>query len=204
MSFRCRSWRHSGAEVDVIWVPKLVSFCSSGFISVFCAGLAISTTSCPICKPIYEFAETEGQLLVLLIFTVFGAVAVWPYLPNVNWQILLYSVMSLTAVRVVAVAISLIGTQLRRETILFLGWFGPRGIASLLFGLLVLERVDTQGHNVIFTTVVVTVLMSVFAHGITALPGARWYANYLRKLEQKASVPESLPVSELPVRLPYR
>jgi NhaP-type Na+/H+ or K+/H+ antiporter len=114
------------------------SFGGSRFISVFCASLAISTTSCLICKPIYEFTETEGQLLVLLIFTVFGAVAVWPYLPNINWQILLYSVMSLTVVRVVAVAISLIGTQLQRETILFLGWFGPRGIASLLFRLLVL------------------------------------------------------------------
>ena len=116
----------------------------------------------------------------------------------------LYAVLSLTIVRIAAVAISLIGTRLKLETFLFLGWFGPKGIASILFGLLVVERSELASQGMILATVVITVLISVFVRGLTALPGAKWYAARAQTLEPKALAPEFLPVSDIPVRLPYK
>ena len=174
----------------------------NGLISAFCAGLTLGNTSRSICNCLYEFAEAEGQLLALVTFMIFGAVLVPPALDNAQVPILLYGALSLTVVRMLPVAISLTGLRLQPDTVLFLGWFGPRGIASLLYGLLVLRNSSINGRDEIFTIVVITVLMSIFAHGLTAWPGVRWYAARTEKMKDEPEMAEHVLVTEMPVRLP--
>jgi NhaP-type Na+/H+ or K+/H+ antiporter len=122
-----------------------------------------------------------------------------PALERINSTIIVYSILSLTVIRMLPVAFSLIGMKLRPLTILFLGWFGPRGVASILFGLLVLERHDIVGHEEIFMAVVVVVFVSVFAHGLSALPAANYYADHAKSLPNQ-NIPELHPITEMPIR----
>lgn len=173
----------------------------NGFIAAFVAGLAVGNTTRGVCDSLCEFAEAEGQLLALLIFMILGGVVAWPMLRDVDLRILLYGALSLTAVRVLAVAVSLVGSGLRADTILFLGWFGPRGLASIVFAVLILgSPVGPRAET--FMIVVATVLMSVFAHGLTAGPGARWYGARSDPANHRADAPELVPVTELPLRIP--
>ena len=174
----------------------------NGFLAAFCAGLTLGNTAHELCQCVHEFGEAEGQLLVLLAFAIYGAVMVFPALADWQWQIGAYAVFSLTIARSAGVAASVWGEGLRWETISFLGWFGPRGIASILYGLLMLERGNLASSELIFHIMAVTVLLSVFTHGLTALPGTRWYAH--RMASAKGSAPELTEVREMPVRLPWR
>jgi NhaP-type Na+/H+ or K+/H+ antiporter len=97
----------------------------------------------------------------------------------------------------------MIGVRLQWDSVLFLGWFGPRGIASILYGLLLLEKVNISGRDEIFSITITTVLMSVFLHGLSALPGANWYAARAEKMKEEPDMPELAPVTEMPVRLTY-
>ena len=90
---------------------------------------------------------------------------------------------------------SLIGAGLRPVTHLFLGWFGPRGLASILFGLLILDRLAIDNREPMLTVVVLTVLLSVFAHGITAVPAARAYARFMRARQDRDQLPEHMTAS---------
>ena len=176
----------------------------NGFIAAFTAGLTIGNAFRQVCGCLYEFAEAEGQLLALLTFMIFGGVLVWPMLGQLNWLIALYGVLSLAVVRMLAVAFSLIGAGLQPDTFLFLGWFGPRGLASIVFGLLALERSNIAGREEIFAIVIATVLLSVFAHGLTAAPGTNWYAARAEEMKAEPDMAEFVPVTEMPVRIPYR
>ena len=176
----------------------------NGFIAAFTAGLTIGNTSRQVCGCLYEFAEAEGQLLALLTFMIFGGVMVWPTLEHLNWLIALYGALGLAVVRMLAVAFSLIGAGLQPDTFLFLGWFGPRGLASIVFGLLALERANIDGRDEIFAIVIATVVLSVFAHGVTALPGTNWYTARAEEMKAEPDMAEFVPVTEMPVRIPYR
>lgn len=191
-----------GLSLCAYAIAELVG--GNGFIAAFCAGLTLGNTAPSICDCLYEFGEAEGQLLVLLIFMIYGSMMVFPALDSVNWQMVLYAVATLTIARMVGVAISVIGMKLRWYTILFLGWFGPRGVASILYGLLILEGDGIQGSEVMFSTMVVTVLISVFAHGLTAFPGANWYGKRMARFKATHEIPELMPRSEMPVRLSWR
>ena len=152
---------------------------------------------------IYDFAESEGQLLNLIIFFLFG-VALLPQVWNhIDAPIVIYALLSLTVIRIVPVFISLLGKHLRWETTLFLGWFGPRGLASILFVLLVLEHANLAHESLVFNTVIVTVAFSILLHGLTALPGVGTYAMALRICEARGGdlTSEQKPVSEMPLRL---
>jgi NhaP-type Na+/H+ or K+/H+ antiporter len=175
----------------------------NGFIAAFAAGLILGNSSRAICTCLFDFGESEGQLLTLLTLMVYGAVMVLPALDHINGPIVLYSILSLTVVRVLPVAISLIGVRLQWDSILFLGWFGPRGIASILYGLLVLGKVNIDGRGEIFAITITTVLLSIFAHGLTALPGANWYAARTEKMKEEPDMPELASVTEMPVRHTY-
>ena len=212
---RTRWMNHSFQQLSALAIALLVFACAetlggNGFISAFCAGLTLGNTSRVICECLYDFAETEGQLLILLTFLIFGVTLVWPAIDDLNWMIVLYAVSSLTVVRMLPVAISLIGGGFQKDTVLFLGWFGPRGVASILFGLLVLGRANISGREEIFTIVIATVLLSVFAHGLSAWPGANWYAARAEEMKGEPGMPgmpeieELVPVTEMPVRVPYR
>jgi NhaP-type Na+/H+ or K+/H+ antiporter len=120
-------------------------------------------------------------------------------LDHVDTVVVLYALLSLTVVRMIPVALSLLGKRLRGDTIVFLGWFGPRGIASILFALLVVDESMLSSREEILAIVVAVVLLSVFAHGLTASPAARWYADRLGQPEP--GMTEHDTVAEMPLRL---
>ena len=148
----------------------------NGFIAAFVAGMMLGQWTRGRCEWLYEFLEAEGQLLMLLVFLAFGVSFAAPALETASSKTVAYAVLSLTVIRIVPVAIALVGTGLRLPTVLFIGWFGPRGLASILFGILLLDKADLPHEAQIFELVMLTVLFSVVAHGISAAPLARGYA----------------------------
>ncbi len=170
----------------------------NGFIAAFTAGLAFSHLAREHCSGIQDFTEDEGELLSAITFIVFGAVLAGPALEAVSWQILGYVALSLTVVRMAPVVLALTGTRTLVETRFFAGWFGPRGLASILFALLVLEQLDSPQTELIFDTAIWTVLVSVFAHGLTASPWATRLAARLGTAPD--TQPELAPAPEMPTR----
>ena len=149
----------------------------SGFIAAFIGGLALGYIVKDAGKILIDFSEAEGQLLNLAVFFLLGIV-VLPLLFNITWQIIFYAILSLTVIRMLPVAISLIGTKLGSDSVLFIGWFGPRGLASIVLALLALDELKVfPGDTTLITVVFVTVLLSVFAHGFSASPLSNIYAK---------------------------
>ena len=169
----------------------------NGFIAAFAGGLAVGTRSREVLEGVEDFGETEGQLLTLLVFLLFGAVLL-PDLERLGWRHVIYAVLSLTLVRMLPVAISLTGTRLAPATVLFIGWFGPRGLASIIYLLLVLESGAVPGMNEIQQVVFLTVVLSIALHGATAAPLAGWYG---RRMKADRDTPEHRPVFPFPVRM---
>ena len=117
-------------------------------------------------------------------FLLFGAILLGPALGELSWALALYAVLSLTVVRMLPVVIAMWGTRARPPTLGFLGWFGPRGLASIVFAVIVVEESNLPHENVIVLAIYLTVGLSVFAHGLTAAPladrYARWYEQHPR------------------------
>lgn len=172
----------------------------NGFIAAFCAGLTVGNVSRSICRAIHEFADAEGQLLTLLIFLIFGAVLLPQAYSNLTFTGLLFAILALTVLRMLPVAISLIGTHLRGDTRWFIGWFGPRGVASIVFALVLLKEIEVPARQDIFAIAMVTVALSVFCHGLTAYPLAKWYAVRTERAKEISPAMEHEPISELPFR----
>jgi NhaP-type Na+/H+ or K+/H+ antiporter len=158
-----------------------VALHGNGFIAAFVGGLAFGTAGGRRGEPLMPFVEETGALVSLLVWLAFGAVAVAPAAKALTWQIALYAVLSLTVVRMVPVAVALVGARLGRATIGLVAWFGPRGLGSVVFALLALEELGSQtaGHAVAVITT--TVLLSVIAPGATADPLATRYARLLTR-----------------------
>ena len=146
----------------------------NGFIAAFVAGVAFGHTARDVCDQASEFTEDQGQLLTWITFMLFGVALVGPALAHADWRIILYVVLSLTVIRMVPVAVASLGSGLMAVSVAFVGWFGPRGLASILFVLLVLDG-TVPGEETVLTVVVLTVLASVVLHGFSARPLARRY-----------------------------
>ena len=142
----------------------------NGFIAAFVAGLTYGNLHVSYSKFLHEFTETESQFLAYLTFFLFGALILPDVIHHITVPIVLYALLSLTFVRMLPVAISMTGMKLGLATTAFLGWFGPRGLASLLFALLILEDLHVDQAEFIQTVVGTTVLLSVMLHGMTAAP----------------------------------
>lgn len=155
----------------------------NGFIAAFVAGLTLGSVGRNVCETLYQFGETEGQLLTLLVFLIFGAVLVPKAIAHLSVSTVAYTLLSLTVVRMLPVMISLLGTGLRGPTVAFLGWFGPRGLASILFVLLVVEEGRLDSGPLLEAVVMTTVLASAMLHGATAYPLARRYGLYATRYE---------------------
>ena len=157
----------------------------SAFIAAFVGGLALPRARKYPGKLAVQFIEDWGQLINLAVFFLFGVllVASWPELRPVHF---LYGVLSLTVIRMIPVAIALWGSGMSRATVGFVGWFGPRGLASIVLGLVYVEHVHGATNSQIGLTVTATVLLSVLAHGLTAKPGAAWYARAVESLPESA------------------
>lgn len=145
----------------------------NGFIAAFVAGLVFGNMFHGDKDFLFDFGETQGMLLTLVTFFFFGLTMVPMLFKSMEWSFVIYGVLSLTLVRLVPVAISLIGTGLPIRTVSFLGWFGPRGLASILFVLLILEDAEIANEELILVVTITTVVLSVFAHGLSAGPAAR-------------------------------
>ena len=183
-----RRWMaHSWQQLGVVALPAFCALASdacgaSMFIAAFVAGLAVQVRFKEVGTHSLEFTEEWGQLLNLAVFFLFGMMVGrgWGQL---DWTHGLYALASLTVVRMAPVAISLIGTRLSRATVVFMGWFGPRGLASIVLGLVYLEHETHQpGEATIRLAVMATVLLSIFAHGLSAQPGMALYARKLGSL----------------------
>jgi NhaP-type Na+/H+ or K+/H+ antiporter len=174
----------------------------NGFIAAFCFGLTSSNVAGKEeSEDLYEYAETEVTIFMLLTFTLFGAVMLPPAIAALNPEIVLYAVLSLTLVRMVSVAVSMVGAKVRPITTLFLGWFGPRGVASILYIFIVLESESLPGLELIYSVVMVSVLFSIYAHGISAAPAADRYGRMMAELDSaKKTIPENQEVTEMPLR----
>jgi NhaP-type Na+/H+ or K+/H+ antiporter len=148
----------------------------NGFVAAFCGGLAFGAAAGRRGPAELVFLEQASGLVSLLVWFAFGALAIPITAQRADLLVVLYAILSLTLVRMVPVAISCVGAGLDRPTVLFIGWFGPRGLASLVFALLALEQLGTAASEAI-AIIGLTVLVSVFAHGLTAGPFASRYGR---------------------------
>ena len=171
----------------------------NGFIAAFVAGLTLGNTRRELCTRVYEFGETEGQLLTLVVFLIVGAVLVPEALPLWDHRAWLYALSSLSVVRMAPVALNLVGTRLRPATLAFVGWFGPRGLASILYARIVVgEGLPVAGF--LESIVTLAVVLSTVLHGVTAYPLARRYGGRLAATGE-GDGEEHRRVPELPVRI---
>ncbi len=159
---------------------------ASMFIAAFFAGLAVQIKFKEAAAHSVEFTEGWGQLLNYFVFFLLGLFVVKAW-GNFDRKIAVYAVVSLTLVRMIPVALALKGLKLSKYTVLFMGWFGPRGLASIVLGLVYLEQeTHSGGESIVRLAVMATVLLSIFAHGFTTLPGINLYAHTLAGLDDQS------------------
>ena len=159
---------------------------ASGFISAFVGGLVAAGPLGDRRGQLTEFMEQDGQVLSFAVFFIFGLLAA-SVLDDLTWAVAGYAVLSLTVVRMVPVALAMLGSGLRPPTLAFMGWFGPRGIASIaLLFVVISEEHGLPGLATIETTVVATVLLSIIAHGVSAPSLVARYARYVKSLSRDA------------------
>lgn len=171
----------------------------NGFVAAFVAGLVVGSTDARrTLSETSAFAQAEGQLLTLLTFLLFGAVVAGDLVLDAGWRVIAYAVLSLVLVRPAAVALSLIGSGLRASTVAFVGWAGPRGLASIVYAVLVARSAGVPEAELVFAVAGWTILLSIVLHGMSAAPLSRAYG---RRIGPSGRI-EHLPVSDLPVRLP--
>jgi NhaP-type Na+/H+ or K+/H+ antiporter len=169
----------------------------SGFIAAFLAGAIFGALVAQESEEASRLNEELGQLLGVGTFLIFGAVLLGPALKHVNWQIALYAVLSLTLVRMSPVAIAMIGSDAKRQTVAFLGWFGPRGLASIVFAVNAVQEAHLTGADTILLATYLTIGLSVVVHGITAAPLAKRYARwYETRPRHRQPAMESVPTPD--------
>ncbi|MBS45235.1 MAG: sodium:proton exchanger [Nocardioides sp.] len=171
----------------------------NGFIAAFVGGMAFGRLTAGRAREVHDFTEDEAEMLTGVTFLVFGAVLAGAFLTDVTWPVLAYAALSLTVVRGVPVVVSMVRSGTRWESRLFLAWFGPRGLASILFALLISEELEAGPHTTtVLTTAAVTVLASIYLHGVTASP---WAARLGRLLSAgPAQQAELADAPDLPTR----
>jgi NhaP-type Na+/H+ or K+/H+ antiporter len=149
----------------------------NGFIAAFCAGLAFGNTVKERVKQVAEFVESEGQILVWAAFLLIGIVLLPDALHHLYLPILALICLSLFVIRPLAMSVSLIGSDAQPLTRLFFGWFGPRGLATALFALLIVGDINRVYSELVLVIAINAVWISALLHGVSAAPGAAWYAK---------------------------
>jgi NhaP-type Na+/H+ or K+/H+ antiporter len=179
-----RSWiAHSWVGISTVAVAFSVYLVAddiggSGFIAAYVGGIAFGRIVEPVEPSSGKFGIDLGTILTMISFLIFGVYILGPNLDFLTGRNVLYGVLSLTAIRMVPVAIAMIGTELRPPTVAYLGWFGPRGLASIIFAGVLVEGTSLGESELIVSIVVVTVTLSVLLHGMTAPWGAERYAQW--------------------------
>jgi NhaP-type Na+/H+ or K+/H+ antiporter len=150
----------------------------SGFVAAFAGGLAFAVANRRKSVVLQtQFSDATGQLLELIVFALFGGYAVIVGWRDGGWRVIVFAVIAVVVVRLIAVSVALIGSDLRARSRLFIGWFGPRGIGTLVLGLLMIERGEIQQVDLITQAVAVTVTLSLVLHSLTAPLGIRLVAR---------------------------
>jgi len=152
----------------------------SGYIAAFTGGILFGILAKESTHKMVHAAEGMGETLALMTWVVFGAAVAGQLYQYFSWQVVIYSVLSLTLIRMLPVYLSLAGTGESNDSKLFLGWFGPRGLASIVFAIIVLNE-NVTGGKTLAVTVVCTVILSILAHGLTANPLANAFAARQRR-----------------------
>ncbi|MGY3319661.1 cation:proton antiporter domain-containing protein [Arthrobacter sp. TE12232] len=169
----------------------------NGFVAAFCGGLAFGTCAGQRAPAELVFVEQMGGLVSLLVWLAFGAITIPTMLAHFVPLTIVYAVLSLTVVRMLPVALASLGAGLDRRTVLFVGWFGPRGLASLVFALLALEALGPASDQAV-AVIAATVLLSVLAHGFSAAPLAARYGRAAAAAGPEPGGP--VPVTRAPAR----
>jgi sodium/hydrogen antiporter len=197
-----REWMTESFERLVLLALAIIAWAladtvgGNGFIAAFVCGLVVGPTVERVGEQLLRFTEAEGQLLNLSVFFVFGVLVIGLIQP-LSLQVALYALLSLSVIRMLPVAVSLAGTHLRSVSVLFMGWFGPRGLASIVLGLIVVSEAPLlAGREQIELVVALTVLVSVLLHGFTAAPLSTAYARRVETMSPNAS--ENQGVGEAP------
>jgi NhaP-type Na+/H+ or K+/H+ antiporter len=204
-----RDWSSSNWRQFLALAVPVIAFAvcgaaeGSGFIGAWAAGLAFGSrlrgassgrdahTDSPDPTQSTQFSERLGLLLASVSFLVFGAVILGPALQHLTWRMVVYALISLTVIRVLPVALAMAGSGLRAVSVAYIGWFGPRGLASLVFGLLAFEE-HLPGTTPLSAVVAVTVGLSVLLHGASApYLGDRYGAWFTRTLHTEPDLREN-------------
>ncbi|MEM8500959.1 MAG: cation:proton antiporter [Pseudomonadota bacterium] len=156
----------------------------NGFIAAFVGGLAFGHILKDRVKYVFEFAESEGQILIWASFLLLGMALLPEALHQLDLPMLLLILISLFAIRPLAIWLSLIGTETKPITRLFFGWFGPRGLATALFALLIVGDINHAYADAVLAVAINAVWISALLHGVSAAPGAQWYARTIQRSEQ--------------------
>jgi sodium/hydrogen antiporter len=199
---RRREWAAGGFAGSAVLALAICAYAcalavhGNGFIAAFVGGLAYGATGGELGERLVPYVEETGALVSLLVWLAFGAIAVVPAFESLTWQTALYAVLSLTVIRMAPVALALAGRRLGWTAVAFVGWFGPRGLASVVFALLALEDIG-KGAAPAVSVISFTILLSVVAHGLTANPLARRYGP---RIAMTAGAPEDDAAQPLPPR----
>ena len=201
-----RGWTSDISEQIGILALALLAYLGSvaiggnGFVAAFAGGILFGAATKGRLAGRVRFTETLGLSATFLVWSVFGALFVGElFTHGLSARPVLYAVLSLTVIRMVPVAIALIGTHLRPATVAFMGWFGPRGLASVVFMLLALEEIEhADGGSMLVQTITWTILLSVVLHGISAPSLATRYGAAIGKA---GDIPEKAAASEPQIRV---
>jgi NhaP-type Na+/H+ or K+/H+ antiporter len=161
------------------------TFGGNGYLAAFAFGITSGNMlKKREMKEVHEYANAENSFLMLATYIVFGMVMLPRTLGSISVPIILYALLSLTLVRMIPVAISMIGARLRITSVLYMGWFGPRGIATILYILTIIGQRDIAGNSTIYDVAVLTVGLSLILHGITAWPLSNLYGKRMDTLDE--------------------
>jgi NhaP-type Na+/H+ or K+/H+ antiporter len=201
---RVHQWSAPAFRPLVVLGLSLVAYAATieaggnGFVAAFTAGMAFGSVMPADDDLTLGFTDDAGELLSLLVWFLFGATMIEFAFEHAEWTDAVFAVLALTIVRMLPVALSLAGSRLDRSTVAFIGWFGPRGLASVVFALIAVDSLDTTNGNRVLAAVTFTVLFSVVAHGLTSSPLAAQYCTYTARLHSRR--PEHAPTSALRTR----
>ena len=203
---RRRKLNGGASEQIAVLALALVAYFGSlaihgnGFIAAFVAGIVFHLASANQMVESAEVSENFGTFLSVLVWGIFGAVMLpIAFQFTTDWRPILYAILSLTVIRMAPVAVALHGAGLRKDTIAMMGWFGPRGLASVVFTLLAFVEFSDIGRPVdtLMAVTCWTILFSLVAHGVSAAPLSAWYAN---RLAQATPPPAELAAVDEPRR----
>jgi sodium/hydrogen antiporter len=171
----------------------------SGFIAAFVAGIVFGARVGPRRADTQPLpAQDLGALLNALTFVVFGAAFIKPLLERASWDVAIYALLSLTVVRMVPVALATWGIAARPATVAYLGWFGPRGLASIVFAVLVVEASVPHTSTIVDATAL-TVVASILLHGLTAGPLTDRYVRSLGRRSRQTGMEAASTTVPVPV-----